>query len=107
MPVFDISINIYLLLALLALAMIAGFWGRSRQISKKKRRIAELEREMMQAYEELLELQKNYCELESSLKEGNSPVIPLKYRTETPIGPDQERTRKSSSTGTNGSPGGV
>ena len=106
MPVVDISIDIYLLIALLAFAMLAGFWGRSRQIAKKKRRIGELEREMMQAYKELLEVQKNYCELESSLKEVNSPVIPLKYRKETSIGPDQERTGKSSSTGTNGSPGG-
>jgi hypothetical protein len=94
------------LLGLLAFAMLVGFGGRSRQISKKKRRIAELEREMMQAYSELLEMQKDYCELESSLKEGNSPVIPLKNRKELPLGPDPERAQKSSSTGTNGSPGG-
>jgi len=75
MPLFDISIDIYLLIVLLAFAMLAGFWGRSGQIAKKKRRIAELEREMMQAHAELLEMQKDYCELESRAKEGNSPVI--------------------------------
>jgi type II secretory pathway component PulJ len=106
MPVFDISIDIYLLILLLAFAMLAGFLGRSRQIAKRKRRIAELEREMMQAHAELLEMQRDYCELESSLKEGNSPVIPIKKKNEMPIGPDPGRTRKSSSTGTNGSPGG-
>jgi type II secretory pathway component PulJ len=105
MPLFDISIDIYLLIALLAFAMLAGFWGRSRQIAKKKRRIAELEREMMQAHAELLEMQKDYCELESRVKEGNSPVIPIKKKNELPIDPTRERTRKSSSNGTNGSPG--
>ena len=64
MPDFDLSIDIYVLAAMLALAMVAGFLLRSRQLAKKKRRILEVEREMMQAYAELLETQKDYCELE-------------------------------------------
>jgi hypothetical protein len=99
MPIFDISIDIYLLIALLALAMVAGFWGRSRQIAKKKRRIAELEREMMQAHAELLEMQKEYCEIESRVKEGNIPVIQLKKKIEFPAEPSTERARKESSGG--------
>ena len=78
MPDFDLSINIYVLAVLLLLAMFAGFLFRSRQLAKKKRQIAELEREMMQAHAELLETQKDYCELESKVKQGNSPVIPMK-----------------------------
>lgn len=96
MPIFDISIDIYLLIAMLALAMVAGFWGRSRQIIKNKRRIAELERELMQAYAELLELQKEHCEMESPVKEGNSPVIPLKKKNDMASESSPERARKES-----------
>jgi hypothetical protein len=79
MPDFDLSIDIYILAALLALAMLAGFLLRSHQLAKKKRQIAKLEQEMMQAYAELLETQKDYCEMESRVKEvdSDSPVIPI------------------------------
>jgi len=96
MPIFDISIDIYLLIAMLALAMLVGFLGRSRQIAKKKRRIVELEREMMQAHAELLEMQKDYCEMDSRVKEGNSPVIPLKKKNDPPGESSPERARKES-----------
>jgi hypothetical protein len=77
MPDFDLSIDIYLIAVLMALAALAGFLLRSRQLGKKKRRIGELEREMNQAYAELLEIQKDYCELESKVKQVDSPVIPI------------------------------
>jgi hypothetical protein len=77
MPDFDLSIDIYLIALLMALAVLSGFLLRSRQLAKKKRRIGELEREMMQAHAELLEIQKDYCELESKVKEEDSPVIPM------------------------------
>jgi hypothetical protein len=82
MPDFNISIDIYLLTALLGLAMLAGFRLRSRQLAKRKRQFAELESDMIQAHAELLESQKDYCELESRVKEVNSPVIPIKKRTD-------------------------
>jgi hypothetical protein len=78
MPDFDLSIDIYVLAALMALAMLGGFLLRSRQLAKRKRRIGELEHEMIQAHAELLETQKEYCELELKVKEENdSPVIPM------------------------------
>jgi hypothetical protein len=82
MPDFDLSIDIYVLAALLALAMLAGFLLRSRQLAKKKRQIVRLEREMMEAHAELLETQKDYCELEMKVKEEDSPVIPIKKNQE-------------------------
>lgn len=82
MPDFNLSIDIYLLAGLLGLAMLAGFRLRSRQLAKKKRQISELEQEMMQAHAEVLESQKDYCELESKVKEVNSPVIPIKKKTD-------------------------
>jgi hypothetical protein len=77
MPDFDLSIDIYILAALLVLAMLAGFLMRSRQLAKKRRQIVELEHEMIQAHAELLETQKEYCELESKVKAVDSPVIPI------------------------------
>jgi hypothetical protein len=109
MPDFDISINIYVLLLLLAVAMCLGFLGRSHQIARKKRQIAELEREMMQAHAELLDTQKDYCELESRVNGSDSPVISLKDSNkmrvppEKPLPEDGKGVRKNRSTGTGGS----
>jgi hypothetical protein len=77
MPDFDLSIDIYLLAALLLLAMLAGFLFRSRQLAKKKRQIARLEVDVIEAHAELLETQKDYCELESKVNQVDSPVIPI------------------------------
>jgi hypothetical protein len=111
MPDFDISINIYVLLLLLAGAMCLGFLGRSRQIARRKRQIAELEREMMQAHAELLDTQKDYCELESRVNGGDSPVISLRdgnkkrVPPEKPSPEDGKGLRKSRPTGTGGAAG--
>jgi len=40
MPDFDLSIDIYVLAALMVLAVLAGFLLRGHQLAKKKRRIA-------------------------------------------------------------------
>jgi hypothetical protein len=81
MPDFDLSIDIYVLGALLALAMLAGFLLRSHQLAKKKRRIMQLECEVMEANTELLEAQKDYCELELKVKEEeDSPVISIRKK---------------------------
>jgi multidrug efflux pump subunit AcrA (membrane-fusion protein) len=77
MPVFDVSINILVVLPLLIIAALAGFLIRSGQLRRKKRQINELEREMMQAYAELLETQKDYAELKARLKNEDSPVISI------------------------------
>ena len=87
MPDFDISIDIYLVASLMALAMLAGFLLRGRQLAKKKRKVMELEREVLQANAEVLEMQREYCELESKVtKPENSPVIPLKKASESSTG---------------------
>jgi hypothetical protein len=77
MPDFDLSIDIYVLACLLALAAIAGFLLRSRQLAKKRREIMKLESEVLEANAELLEVQKDYCELEGRVKVEDSPVISI------------------------------
>jgi hypothetical protein len=104
MPTFDISIDVYILLLIILLAVMAGFLGRSRQLAKKNRRIAELEREMMQAYAELLSTQRDYCDLESKVKDVTSPVIAMinsKNEEPPPKSTDRrDRIRKDRATGT-------
>ena len=87
MPDFSISIDVYILAGLLALAAVAGFGLRKWQLAKQKRKIVELEHEMIQAHAELLETQRDYCELESKVKENESPVIPIKTKTEAGSAP--------------------
>lgn len=104
MPTFDISIDVYILLLIIAMAVMVGYLGRSRQLAKKNRRIAELEREVMQAYAELLNTQRDYCELESKVKDVTSPVIAMinnKNEEPPPQSTDRrDRIRKDRATGT-------
>jgi hypothetical protein len=80
MPDFDLSLDIYVLAGMLALAMIAGFLLRSRQLAKKKRQIMKMESEVLAANAELLEMQKDYCKLEGRVKGVDSPVIPINMK---------------------------
>jgi hypothetical protein len=105
MPVFDVSINILVMLPLLVIAALSGFLVRSGQLRRQKRQINELEKEMMQAYAELLEAQKDYCELKTRLKEEDSPVISImetksqeSAKQQQPL-PDSTKIRKNGATG--------
>src|SRR5260221_4893864 len=104
MLTFDISVDVYIFLLIIIMAAIVGFLGRSRQLAKKNRRIAELEREMVQAHAEVLSTQRDYCELESKVKDDTSPVIAMtKNKIEEPPPKSTERRdmgRKDRATGT-------
>jgi hypothetical protein len=75
---FDITLNIYVFLLLIAVAITIGYLPRSRQIARKQRKVVELEREMVQAHAELLESQHEYCLLEAKVKDITNPVITMK-----------------------------
>lgn len=83
---FDLSMNIFTLLAIIILSLIAGTFGRSRQLARKNRRIFNLEKEMVQAHAELLDMQKEYCELEVKMKEleKRDPAIPVIHIKQAP-----------------------
>jgi hypothetical protein len=102
MPVFDISINILMVLPLLVIAALAGFLVRSGQLRRKKRQINELEKEMMQAYAELLDTQKDYCELKARLKDEDSPVISIKENKSQDLTKQQQPLPGSSNIRKNG-----
>jgi len=104
MPVFDISINILVMLPLLLIAALSGFLVRSKQLRRQKRQINELEKEMMQAYAELLEAQKDYCELKARMKDEDSPVISINETKSQELAkqqqsPDSTKVRKNGATG--------
>ena len=104
LPIFDINLNIYVFLLSMLASLMLGYWGRSRQLSKKHRRILELEREMVQAHAELLDNQREFCELEARVKDITNPVISMKGNKldEPPPNPIPERDaiRKNRPTGT-------
>ena len=78
MPVFDLTMNIVVFLALMAFAVLVGFALRSKQLAKKNREIAALEMEVIQVSAEILEVQKEYIQLESRMKDMSIPVISIK-----------------------------
>jgi hypothetical protein len=76
---FDLTLNIFTLLAIIGVSLLTGTLGRYRQLARRKSRIMELEMEMVQAHAELLDMQKEYCELEVKMKllEAKDPSIPV------------------------------
>ncbi len=98
---FDITLNIYVFLLSLGMSLIAGFWGRSHQLAKKHRRIAQLEQEVLQANAETLESQKDYKELATKYKDVTNPVITMKNSKleDAPL-TDRDGMRKNRATGT-------
>ena len=78
MPTFQLSIDAYIFTLIIGIAVLAGFWGRSRQLAKKDRRICQLEQE-----------------LESRVASDTSPVITMKSnKNEEP--PPQSTDRRTS-----------
>lgn len=73
MPNFDITLNVYIFLLVMGLAVVLGYLPRSRQLAKKGRKIMQLEQEVVEAHAEVLENQREFCELESRLKDLNNP----------------------------------
>ncbi|MBS1604079.1 MAG: hypothetical protein JST42_15530 [Bacteroidetes bacterium] len=104
MPTFQLTIDAYIFALIICIAVLAGFWGRSRQLAKKERRINELEQEMLDVHAEVLTVQREYHELESRVAGDNSPVITMKSNKndEPPPQSTDRRTgvRKDRPTGT-------
>ena len=78
MPPFQLTIDAYVLVLILGIAVLVGFLGRSRQLAKKERQIQKLEQEMLDAHAEVLNVQKEYNELETRVANAASPVITMK-----------------------------
>lgn len=76
------SIEVSLLVGIIAVAFVMGFILRGTQLKKLKGRVSDLEREMMASHAEILDLQKEKLALEAQLKGSNIPVIPISVKEE-------------------------
>jgi len=74
----DVSVNIFLLAALLGLSVCIGFLLKKGKIAKKNGQLMKLEDEKLEAHAEILQLQKEIGALESMIKDPSSPVIAMK-----------------------------
>lgn len=77
-----IPMNVFLFGGLIILAFLAGFFLRSSQLKKFKKKVLELENEMLSNHADILELQKEKSSLEQKLKENHIPVIPISSKDE-------------------------
>src|ERR1700729_3557048 len=78
MLTFEFSVNILILLGVVALSGFAGFRLRSRQLAKSRMKLVKVENEMISSHAEILELQKEYMTMELKLRGIKDPVIVMR-----------------------------
>jgi hypothetical protein len=83
MLTFEFSINILILLGVIAVSGFAGFSLRSRQLAKSRSKLVKVENEMISSHAEILELQKEYMTMELKLRGIKDPVIVMRSQSET------------------------
>jgi cell division protein FtsL len=74
----EVTLNIYLLAAVLGISVLVGFAFRAKMILKYRTKIEELEREILNNYEHILELERETLSMENRMQDIKSPVITMK-----------------------------
>jgi hypothetical protein len=74
----EVTLNYYLLAAVLGISFLIGFAIRTKKMMKFRVKIQELEREILNNYEHILELEKEGLNIENRLQDIKSPVITMK-----------------------------
>jgi hypothetical protein len=82
MLVFEVNLNVFIIIGVVAVAGFVGFLFRSSQIGGLKKKVNELEKEMLSSHAEILQLQKEKIELLQKFQTPTIPVIPLKAAKE-------------------------
>ena len=83
MLLIKLTLDVSMLVGIIAIAFSAGFLMRGSRLNKLKGRVSELETEMMASHAEILELQRDRLMLEEKLKgSSNIPVIPINAKEE-------------------------
>ncbi len=85
MLALEVTLNVFVILGFLLLAMALGFFARSAQLNSLRRKVVELEREMLSNHASILELQQQKAGLEKQMKESRIPVIPMKNKEEAEV----------------------
>lgn len=82
MLALEVTINVFVIVAIFAVALAAGFMMRASHISGYQRKVVELEKEMLNNHATILNLQQEIAKLEKTLIESKIPVIPMKKSKE-------------------------
>lgn len=96
MLAIQLSINLFVLAAIVVCAILPGFVFRSVQIAKLKRKVIELENEMLRNHSEILDLQRENASLEQQMKQINIPVINIKSGRDDKSGENLDSGSKKS-----------
>lgn len=82
MLVFEVNLNVFIIVGIVAIAGFVGFLFRSGQINGLNKKVDELEKEMLSSHAEILQLQREKIELLQKFQTPSIPVIPLKTAKE-------------------------
>lgn len=82
MLVFQLHLNVFFLLGIVAIAGFLGFLFRSHQIISFRKKVDELEKEMLASHAEILQLQREKIEILQQVESSSIPVISLKAAKE-------------------------
>jgi hypothetical protein len=96
MLAIQLTINLFVLVAIVASATLLGFLFRSLQISKLKRKVIDLENEMLRNHSEILDLHRENASLEQQMKQINIPVINIKSARDEKSGDNLDSGSKKS-----------
>jgi hypothetical protein len=83
MLTFEFSVNVLIILGIIAVSGFAGFSLRSRQLAKSRMKLVKAENEMISSHAEILELQKEYMTMELKLRGIKDPVIVMRNTSQT------------------------
>jgi septal ring factor EnvC (AmiA/AmiB activator) len=74
----EVTLNFYMLAAVLGISFFIGFALRTKRMTQCRIKIEELEREILNNYAHILELEKEGLNIENRLQDIKSPVITMK-----------------------------
>jgi cell division protein FtsL len=73
----EVTLNIYLLAAIVGFSFFVGYIVRAKMILKYRAKVEELEREVLNNYENILELERETLTIENRIQDIKIPVITM------------------------------
>jgi len=94
MLVIEVTLNAYVIAAMIVVSFIGGFLFRRSQIKSLKKKVLELEKEMLSDHADILDLQRHKAILEQSLDASRIPVIPLNLSRDEASDKQNDKARR-------------
>jgi len=76
LALIEITLNVFVLAAMLIAAALIGFFPRAARLNKAQRTIARLEKEMLTNHAEILSLQRDMNEKNN--QSSRTPIVPIR-----------------------------